>query len=384
MPPPPPPPPLSGSAVREPASAPADLRLALGALAAWLAAAVTLDATAAAGVLVGGVAVLGAAALLALRRAWAPAAALAVGCAGVAMLATAVRVHARDCSPLTRLASDNAAVSVDLVVRDDPRPVRSGPAGGGGRVMVLARARRARSGGREWTVSNDLLVLAPSAGWSGLLPSQHLVAEGRLAPRLRPGLASGVLSVRGPPRRVGTPSPVQRVAGRLRAGLQEASAGLPEGPGGLLPGLVLGDTSRLDPVLAAEFRTAGLTHLTAVSGTNCMIVTGAVLLLLRRLTVGPRASALAAGLALAGFVVLARPSPSVLRAAVMGGIALVALAAGRPRAALPALATAVLALVLAGPGLAREPGFALSVVATAALLLIVPGWSARLVRGGLP
>ena len=54
-------------------------------------------------------------------------------------------------------------------------------------------------------------------------------------------------------------------------------------------------------------------------------------------------------LALAGFVVLARPSPSVLRAAAMGAVALIALASGRPRAALPALGAAVVVLVVVDP-----------------------------------
>jgi competence protein ComEC len=130
--------------------------------------------------------------------------------------------------------------------------------------------------------------------------------------------------------------------------------------------------------LADDFKTAGLSHLTAVSGTNVAIVAGAVLLLLRALTVGPRTSAVMAGLAVAGFVVLARPSPSVLRAAVMGGIALVSLASGRPRSAMPALGAAVLVLVFASPPLARDPGFALSVLATAGLVLLGPGWAAWL------
>jgi len=39
-------------------------------------------------------------------------------------------------------------------------------------------------------------------------------------------------------------------------------------PGGLLPGLVVGDTSGLTPELSADSKTTGLTHLTAVSGTN--------------------------------------------------------------------------------------------------------------------
>ncbi len=85
-----------------------------------------------------------------------------------------------------------------------------------------------------------------------------------------------------------------------------------------------------------------------------------------------------------GFVVLARPSPSVVRAAVMGGIALVALSTGRGRSAVPALATAVLVLVLADPALAVDPGFALSVLATGGLVLLAPPWAEALCRRGLP
>ena len=119
-------------------------------------------------------------------------------------------------------------------------------------------------------------------------------------PPTRRDLTVAVLSVRSAPARVDAPSGVQTAAGRIRAGLRDAAAVLPDGPRGLLPGLVDGDVSGLDPQLAADFKTAGLSHLTAVSGTNVAIVTGAVLLLLRGLTVGPRTSAVGAGVALAG------------------------------------------------------------------------------------
>jgi competence protein ComEC len=151
-----------------------------------------------------------------------------------------------------------------------------------------------------------------------------------------------------------------------------------------VPGLVIGDTSRLDPEVEASFRETGMTHLLAVSGSNCAIVVGAVLLLLRRLRVHPRVAAAAAGVALVGFVVLARPSPSVLRAAAMGTVALIALGIGRPRATLPALATAVTALLLLDPALARSPGFALSVLATLGLVVLAPRWRDALRGRGVP
>jgi len=64
----------------------------------------------------------------------------------------------------------------------------------------------------------------------------------------------------------------------------------------------------------------------------------------------------------------------------MGVLALVALATGSRKQALPALCAAVLALVLLSPELASQPGFALSTLATAGLLLIAPVWRERLGR----
>ena len=117
-------------------------------------------------------------------------------------------------------------------------------------------------------MSVDVLVLAADPAWRRLLPGTHVAATGRLAPS-RPGdLDAAVLSVSGPPDDVGTAPWVQRAAEALRAGLRRACAPLPAATGGLLPGLVEGDTSRLDPGVADDFRATGMTHLVAVSGTN--------------------------------------------------------------------------------------------------------------------
>ncbi|MCZ9344329.1 ComEC/Rec2 family competence protein, partial [Streptomyces sp. TRM76130] len=82
--------------------------------------------------------------------------------------------------------------------------------------------------------------------------------------------------------------------------------------------------------------------------------------------------------------VVCGPDPSVLRAAACGGVALLALATGRRRSLIPALATAVLLLVLYDPWLARSPGFLLSVLATGALLTLAPRWSSALRGRGVP
>jgi competence protein ComEC len=367
-----------------------DLRLAGAAIGAWLAALWSLGAgptTAAA--LCAVAATLAVAAwcagrnLAAARRVAAYViAALAVGVAAGAGCC-GLHLLARDRGPLASLAQDRSAVVMELVVRDDPRRVSGGP-----RVrqayVIATDLRRMEYAGQRRKAGGRVLVLATDAGWQRLLPGQRVRTEGRLAPPRGGDLTAAVLSARGGPRRLGGPPWYQRAAGSLRAGLQRACAGLPPESGGLLPGLVVGDVSRMDPAVQESFQVTGMTHLTAVSGSNVAIVCGLVLLLARWSRVGPRWAALLAGLTLVGFVILVRPSPSVLRAALMGAIALVALAASRPRAALPALGGAVLLLVLLDPALARSPGFALSVCATAGLLLIAPGWRDALRRRGVP
>ncbi len=373
-----------------PADRAPDLRLVGAALGAWLSALWVLGGGPAGAAMTAAVA-----AVLALgcwlagrtladrRRAAAHIAAAAA--VGIAAGAACCGLHlvTRDGGPLTPLADRRSAAVLDLVVRDDPRPVRGGSSARRAYVVPAGLVAVEHAGERH-VAGGRVLVLATDDGWRRLLPGQRVRAEGRLAPPRGGDLTAAVLSARGGPRRVGAPPWYQRAAGSLRAGLQDACSGLPPEAGGLLPGLVVGDVSRLDPSVEEAFQATGMTHLVAVSGSNVAIVCGLVLLLARWCRAGPRTAALLAGLTLVGFVILVRPSPSVLRASLMGAIALVALAASRPRAAIPGLGAAVLVLVLVDPALARSPGFTLSVCATAGLLLIAPGWRDALRRRRVP
>ena len=122
----------------------------------------------------------------------------------------------------------------------------------------------------------------------------------------------------------------------------------------MLPALVLGDTSTLNGQTTAEFRASGLTHLTAVSGANVTIVCGAVLF--TAALVGPRMAVALAAVALLAFVIVVQPSASVLRAAVMGGITLLAVVSHRRRQAIPVLSASVIVLMIAAPELAVDVG----------------------------
>jgi competence protein ComEC len=352
-----------------------DARLVAPAVTTWAAALIGAR-LATSHALAVAILLLGAAALLALRRAtvaWVLCAAAVA--AAASLLVAALRAPTTGTGRLQALARDHPAVTARVVVTGDPQvqQAQSGKARFFGKLIVLSVSmREVRVDRHVVRLRSPVLVLAHGDAWTSLLPSQRLTAYGTLLPA-RPGdTIAFALAARGPPTEVQPPSLLQRVVGRVRAGLRDSAAPLPHDEAGLLPGLVDGDTSRLPDSVRADFRTTGLTHLVAVSGANVAIVAAAAFGLARVMRLGLRGRAALAALTVAGFVMLARPSPSVLRAAVMGALGLAALATGRHRAGVPALAAAVLMLLLAEPSLAQSDGFALSVLATAGLLLVAP------------
>lgn len=314
---------------------------------------------------------------------------LATGGVGVALaLLTGWQAWHVEHHPVRRAAEDRSAATLTMALSGDPHPIVA--PGHGGRpgdvrqVMVRAQLRGAEIAGRSWRAGGRVVVLAPAQDWAGLLPGQLVRARGLLAPPGRSDLTVALLRTGAAPEVLSEPTLVHRIAHRLRSGLREASAVLDPGPAGLLPALVVGDTTAMVPTVEQEFRDAGLAHLTAVSGMNVAIICGAVLGAATLAGAGPRGAAVLAGVVLLGYVVVCRPSPSVLRAGVMGAVTLLALVLGRRRSALPALSAAVIGLLLAEPELGGDAGFALSVLATGALVLIAPGWAEALRRRRVP
>lgn len=366
---------------------PVDIRLACGAAVAWLALVLCLGRpVTTVALLAGSAAILGVVAVLIGRDALPLAATvgLMAFCVALVLAPYAGRLAQARASPLAALTTTRSAVTADLTVTDDPRLLAAKGPAGSPRVAVDTDAESMLVRGRRVSLSGTVLVLGPAAPWHDILPGQRVEVAGTLQPALDPGFTGAVMFANTAPLLVGDPPWWQRAAARVRDSLRQAASGLPSAERGLLPGLIDGDTAGLDPVLAERFRVAGLTHLVAVSGTNCSILVGALLLALRRLRVRPWVCAVCGGLLLVGFVVVARPSPSVLRAAVMAAIALVSLALGRPRQAVPSLAAAVLVLLVWDPLLASNAGFTMSVLATGALLVLAPPWADALRRRRVP
>jgi competence protein ComEC len=360
-----------------------DARLAVPALCAWITAASLQNRSVHDGVVVAMAAgVIGISALSVRGHPLA----LAVVAAGLgcAAGATAMTTHlaALHRGPVADAARASASVELHLTLVRDPIDVHART----GRTLTVidVTAKGVRREGGGWQ-SDDapITVFAVAGHWLGLLPGQQVTVDARLLAPRRGDLVAAVAFASDDPTLIGRPPLVQRWAGRVRNALRDAVAGLGADERGLVPGLVLGDVAAMPPDLTTAFRMTGLTHLNAVSGANCAIVVGAVLAALQWAGARRRSRAIIATMALPAFVVLVRPSPSVLRAALMGAIVLLADVLGRRSASIPVLSATVLTLVLVDPFLARSPGFAMSVAATAAIVLIAPSWTRRL-SGHMP
>ena len=278
-------------------------------------------------------------------------------------------------SPVALLAGDGAVVRAELRVTGDPRISHGQYAD----VAVVPATVLAVSGrGTAYRLRTPVTVIADPT-WVSVPLGARLVVSGQLTPSDVPGVAA-VLRVRGSPHVLSRPGPWWRGATSVRAGIREAVAGRPADQAALVPALVDGDDTDVGDDLAADFRTTGLTHLLAVSGTNLTIVVGFLLAVGRLAGVRGRGRYVVGALGIAGFVLMARTEPSVLRAAAMGTVGLFAMSVDGRRRGLRALAVATLALLLLQPSLAVSWGFALSVVATGGILALGPGLRGALAR----
>ncbi len=175
-----------------------------------------------------------------------------------------------------------------------------------------------------------------------------------------------------PPTIVAPANVIQRWSTHLRHRFAHRSQRIDGDSGTLIPGLVLGDTSRESESFVAAMRRVGLTHLTAVSGENFAIIAATLLWMSQWFIRRQRLRVILTALALVAFIFLVRPSPSVLRASVMTGVLLLSKVKGSRADPLASLGFAVGILVLLDPFQALDAGFALSVAATAGILLLAP------------
>ena len=296
-------------------------------------------------------------------------------CLGV----SAWRVAAVADGPVARLALDQAVATVELRVGEG-RLGGSGPAGP--MWVVPVAIERIEGRGQAWVGGPEARLSASGtrvADWRDVAPGARIRVLVKLSPPDDPSVGAW-LSPRAAPVLISQPEPVDAAVNAVRAGLRTAVHGLPEAPAALVPAVVVGDTSAMTTALTEQFRATGLTHLTAVSGANLTLLLASVLWVAGRLRVLGWWRRVLALVVVAGFVVLCRGEPSVVRAAAMGVVGLAALGWAGPRQGLRYLSWAVVGLMLLDPWLALSAGFALSVLASGGIVVFAASWTQVLSR----
>jgi competence protein ComEC len=234
---------------------------------------------------------------------------------------------------------------------------------------ALVRVIEIKDGTHLYRLRSPARLISSEADFKEILPGQKIRVQVLVQPS-KEGRVAALLINKGSFTVVSQPSRWAKSLDRIRDGLRAASGG--GDSGALIPGMVLGDTSLQSATFKNEMRRSGLTHLVAVSGANFAIVSTFILYLMqfvfRKIPLRLGATAIF----LIAFIALVRPSPSVLRAAAMAAVLLIAQGTHRGRDSLPALGFAIAAVVVADPWQVRDPGFALSVLATAGLLIAAP------------
>lgn len=295
---------------------------------------------------------------------------VAVVCAVVALRVTAVTT-----GPVAALAAKDASAQVTLDIVGDPRAIESSF---GDSVFFHARITHVEGRGVAADTREPVLVFGPD-DWSKAELGQSVTTSGVLGAPESTNEAA-VLDASSTYRVLEEPAWWWAGADTLRAGVTSSVEPRSDDVAGLVPALVHGDDRDLPDDLADDFQTSGLTHLLAVSGTNLTLVVGFLLLVARQCGIRGRGQLLLGVAGTVGFVLLARPEPSVVRAAAMGLVALAGLGAGGRRRGMRSLAWAVIGLLLLDPWLSRTVGFVLSVCATAGILILAPAWRDRLAR----
>lgn len=348
-----------------------DLRMLPAAVVAWGAAAWLVTAGSTAALVTTVVAVVLAAALAGVRVA--RFVVLAAVCLAAVAASCSWRLTAVEHSPLTELAGQHRLATLDVeVVRDARVFVHHGEPS----VVVEVRVRRVGTRDADVRLRDRATAFVDGRG-DDLVVGRRLVLVGRLSPADASQQAAVIDVVRR--------GEADRAAWwwegseRVRAGVRRSVSHLADEPRALVPALVDGDDSRVSDEIAEDFRRSGLTHLMAVSGTNLTIVLAVVMVIARSMGVRRRGLWIAGALSIVAFVLLARPDPSVVRAAAMGAVGVAALGFGS-RGGVRALCWAVVGLLFVDPWLARTPGFVLSAVATGGILLLAPVIARRLER----
>ena len=148
----------------------------------------------------------------------------------------------------------------------------------------------------------------------------------------------------------------------------------PDPESSLLAGILLGVDTGLTDQLQQAFKNTGTAHIIAISGFNISIIAGIFFAFFARL-LGDRRGAIVAIVGIALYTFIVGADPAVVRAAVMGILALLAKQVGRRQVALNTLLVVAALMCIWNPLYVWDVGFQLSFFATLGLILYATPFS---------
>jgi len=266
-------------------------------------------------------------------------AAIALGLAAI-LLAREARPQV-GAGALLPVAFGAAAIAVRLAVLPAAAPPPDRPPDGDGPWrMVVESVGSPRDGQQTATLAiagdgSAIKVAATLPRYPVVVPGDAIVVAGSI--RQRPDSSYGqylerIGAIGTLTSRTLEVEPASEDLGRRLEGLRRGAGDaltrvLPEPEAGLAAGILIGLRDRVDRDLAAAFTTAGVSHVVAISGWNIAIVAAAIAAMTGRL--GRRRRSVVTILAIVTYVAFAGASASVVRAALMAGVVLLARETGR-------------------------------------------------------
>ena len=158
----------------------------------------------------------------------------------------------------------------------------------------------------------------------------------------------------------------------VRSELSGALSGvLPEPEASLAGGILFGARAAIPPDIRDDMNATGTSHLVAVSGQNVTIVAALMIAFLGWL-IGRRFACWAALAGILAYALLVGAQPSVVRAAIMGGLWVVSIALGRQNTAAVALVLAAAVMTGLDPQIVHEVSFQLSFASVLGLIVLTP------------
>ena len=208
---------------------------------------------------------------------WCAAVLVALAATGLVVTSAGAALEARSRSSLAEAASSGSTVGVVVELTSAPRAMSTPWFDGGADGAASGLPQRVE--GRVVAVDGVHVVSVPVTATVDVAPSElqlgttlsfdanaaSLPSAEAAAFRLR---VSGDVHAQAPPFWLAW-------SGALRTNFADAAESLGGDGGALVPGLAIGDTSAVGDELDDAMKASSLSHLTAVSGANCAIVTAA-------------------------------------------------------------------------------------------------------------